>query len=235
MDILNSLNIESHLFQKVAIIVYEGNIAIEGNMHICATNETLHEAMISLSEKLRATSTLNYVTDYLGRAIYFANNNDSIKQAIIHGDKQTDIIFDDTQLSTLAPLATAFRAILAVGEGRISMLEAVEDMRDAKYYFVGVKPTNGASIRPQDTVHKLTTIEIERGDKKIETVALFLSREAALKHANNGKVPISEITLSEAAKYWNYQMPISIEPHEEFSITIAPDTILQVEITHNSN
>lgn len=230
MSILNSLNIESHLFQKVAIIVYNGQISINGIMHICATNETLHETMGNLG-----LTPLNYVADYLGRAIYFANNNEDVEKIIIHGDKQTDIVLDGAQLSTLSPLASAFRAILAVGEGRISMLDAVADMREAKYYFVGLKPSEGASIRPQDTVYKLTTIEIERGDKKIEAVALFLSRDAALKHANNGKVPVTEISLAEAAKLWNYQTPISIEPHEAFSIAIAPDTIIQVEISHNSN
>lgn len=230
MDILNSINIESHFFQKVAIIVYNGQISINGAMHICATNETLHETMGNLG-----LTPLNYVADYLGRAVYFANNNEDVERIIIHGDKQTDIVIDGAQLSSLSPLASAFRAILAVGEGRISMLDAVADMREAKYYFVGVKPSEGSSIRPQDTVHKLTTVEIERGDKKIEAVALFFSRESALKHANNGKVPVSEISLAEAAKLWNYQTPISIEPHEEFSIAIAPDTILQVEISNNSN
>ncbi|MCQ2201471.1 MAG: hypothetical protein MJZ27_05225 [Bacteroidales bacterium] len=232
MDILNSINIESHLFQKVAIIVCQGQIAINGSMHICTTNETLHEALSSL--KPSEDVSLNYVADYLGRAIYFANNNADVKSLIIHGDKQTDIVLEEQQLTCLSPITTAFRAILAVGEGRISMLDAVEDMRLANYFFVGLKPSSGSSIRPQDTVHKLTTVEIERGDKKIETVALFLSRESALRHANNGKVPVSEISLPEAAKLWNYQMPISIEPHESFSITIAPDTILQVEISHNN-
>lgn len=232
MDILNSINIESHLFHKVAIIVCQGQIAINGSMHICATNETLHEALSAL--KPSDDVSLNYVADYLGRAIYFANNNADVKSIIIHGDKQTDIVIEESQLASLSPITSAFRAVLAVGEGRISMLDAVEDMRSAKYFFVGVKPTDSSSIRPQDTVHKLTTVEIERGDKKIEAVALFLSREAALRHANNGKVPVSEITLAEAAKLWNYQTPISIEPHESFSITIAPDTILQVEITHNN-
>ncbi|MDO4461012.1 MAG: hypothetical protein Q4C30_00755 [Bacteroidia bacterium] len=231
MDILNTLNIESHLSQKVAIIVCNGSICIDGSMHICATNETLHEAMLTLQKD---GSPLNYVADYLGRAFYFANSNDEVEKVIIHGDKQTDVVFDREKLRTISPLATAFRAILAVGEGRISMLEAVEDLLDARYFFVGLKPTEGTSIRPQDTVHKLTTIEIERGEKKIEAVALFLSRDSALKHANNGKVPVTEVTLTEAAKYWNYQMPISIEPHEGYSITIAPDTILQVEIANNS-
>lgn len=232
MDILNNINIESHLFQKVAIIVYQGQIAINGSMHICATNETLHEALSAL--KPSEDVSLNYVADYLGRAIYFANNNADVKSITIHGDKQTDIVIDESKLTTLSSIASAFRAILAVGEGRISMLEAVEDIRLANYFFVGLKPSSGKSIRPQDTVHKLTTVEIERGDKKIEAVALFLSREAALRHANNGKVPVSIISLAEAAMLWNYQTPISIEPHEPFSITIAPDTILQVEISHNN-
>ncbi|MCF0191064.1 MAG: hypothetical protein HUJ96_07365 [Marinilabiliaceae bacterium] len=232
MDLLDSLKVENHLDQRVAILVKNGSVSFDGSIHLCATNEALHKALLSLNDN---SSTLQYVEDYLGRALYFALTMDGTPDLIMHGDKDTDVRLGRTQLEGLRPLAVAFRALLAVSEGRMTLSEAIPDISGTTYFYVGNKPDEGSVVRLQDTVKNLTTISVERGEKSIEMVALFLTKEAAYSHANSLNVPLSEVGLVEALSLWSYKMPLCIEYHAPYSVALAPESVLQSVIAKNNN
>lgn len=211
-----SLKFWDHFDQKVAVILMNNNVNINGALYVCLTPQSLQLTLRQLQRKF-TNETFTYSQTAIGIAI--DNTLHKCDAMVMCGFASLTYIIAKEDLEPIHDITDSFCIMHASATGNLSLNKAFELMKNKTVYFIGGPP------RTQQSRQSVMTIK-RQSQKGIgyEAIKLFLTKENAQKN-NKEQLPITQANIATMYNYYKGLYALILEPHENYWIEFGVEAL----------
>lgn len=205
------LNFDDNMDKNVALILMDGEVNIDGAVHVCISQQAFTEAT-QILHKAHEKTEFTIAESPLGMALDNVIQQD-YKALIIYGFTIKPLIVAKKDLMPMKDIVDSFCIMYAAARNRISNKKAYEFMMNKNVYILGSMPTIRTKVN--DTFGVVTIKRKKENDAPYESIKAFLTEKNAIKY-NDGHHPVTYCNLKSLCEFWDQKFGIIIEPHTNY-------------------
>lgn len=213
---LGQLTLPEHFDNSVAVIKKNDNYIIDGTIHMCITQKAL-DSTVSEFRKKFADDKIEASSTVIGVALDTAFAE--CEAVHIYGLAPYTLIITVEDMEPIRGLTDSFCTMYAYTTGKLPLNKVYNLLKDKPLYFLG------EPLTPASKTFGVTTIPRENGDKKYNSVTLFLTEESAKKY-NHKNVPVTLTTLETMHSLWKGTYALIIEPYRNYWVEFDADSVI---------
>lgn len=223
-----NLDLFSHLFNRVAVVVVDGVAGYRGSLHTFLNNDSL-AAFLKEKRAEEKNKRFQYVEDSFGAALNYVIWND-IDAMVLHSSLDTELILTKKDLEPWVDMIDSFMIMDSLNHGKISMAETIEKMKNKEVYSFGGR-LHHSVLECQDIAKKVPLMKLNSRGEKYDSLVVFLTHKSAATYAAKHGIDmsVSKMKIREIASFWNYMYPIVIEPERPFCIEFSLSTLASLK------
>lgn len=207
------LDFFEQLDRQVALAARDGQINIEGTLHVCITQAGLDKAMDGLKP---AGGQLAACQSVLGQALDAVIQQKDIHALILYGlaGNEAEFLLTEESLEKMRDVVDSFCILYSAARGALPQGKAQELIRAKTVWFLGELPRTGK----KGETFGFATIKREG----YEAVRCFLTPESAGKFNREG-YPVTPVRAADLEKFVAGAYALIIEPHRNYWLELGAE------------